>query len=129
MYEEIQKLKERYCNAKNDAELEAIDREMKALAEQDGQAFGEAMLKAAQDTVARAEAMVLKQKMQEVLPAISLSYIAKTYFNKSRQWIYQRLNGIDVNGKPAKFTNDEIQTLKHAMEDLSRKINTVSISL
>lgn len=58
MYEEILKLKERYCNATNDTEGEAIDREMKALAEQDGQAFGEAMLKAAQDTVQRADILV-----------------------------------------------------------------------
>ena len=129
MYEEILALIERYCNAKSDKVLDAIDQEMKALGDADGTAFGEAMLKAAQDTAARAEALALRQKMSEIIPAISLSYIAKTYFKKSRQWVYQRLNGIDVNGKPAKFSKDEIQILKYAMEDLSKKMGSVSISL
>lgn len=129
MYNEIISLRERYCNAKTDAEREQIDIEMKALAEKDGNAFGEAMVKAARETADRAEALVIKSKMKEVLPAISISYIAKTYFNKSRQWMYQRLNGSVVNGKPTNFTLEEVEILKKAMVDLGDKISSVSTSL
>lgn len=33
---------------------------------------------------------VLRDKMKEVLPAISVSYIARKYFGKSSSWFYQR---------------------------------------
>lgn len=84
MYNEIISLREHYCNAKTNVEREQINIKMKALAERDGKAFGEAMLNAACETADRVESLVIKSKMKEILPAISISYIAKTYFNKSR---------------------------------------------
>lgn len=41
-----------------------------------------------------------------------MSYIAEHYFGKSRQWLYQRINGNIVNGKPADFTPDELKTFQ-----------------
>ena len=59
---------------------------------------------------------------------VSLSYLAKKYFNKSRSWLYQRLNGNLVNGKPARFTQEELQTFNNALQDISKKIGSLSIS-
>ncbi len=40
----------------------------------------------------------------------------------------ERLADIDVNGKPAKFTQEEISTLNFAFNDISKKIGSVHIS-
>ena len=67
-------------------------------------------------------------QMQEVADIISLSYLAKRYFNKSRSWLYQRMNGNIVNGKPARFTSDELATLNRALKDISEKLGSLSVS-
>jgi hypothetical protein len=60
----------------------------------------------------------------EILP---LSYIAKNYFNKTRQWLYQRINGSTVNGRPARFTDSEINTFNLAVQDISKRIGSIAI--
>lgn len=62
MEDKIIELRERYCKAKTESKREAIDKEMKSLFEQDGDATAEAMIKAAQDTATRAEALAIKLK-------------------------------------------------------------------
>jgi hypothetical protein len=87
------------------------------------------MLAYAKDTANRAEDLVLRQKLKDITPAISLAYVAKTYFNKSDNWIYQRINGNIVNGKPATFTQKEMETMRFALEDLSHKLGSIGTSL
>lgn len=64
--------------------------------------------------------------MNEVSESISLSYIARTYFKKGRSWLYQRIKGNIVNGKPAAFTSDELHTLSDAFLHLGLKLISVS---
>jgi hypothetical protein len=54
--------------------------------------------------------------------AISMTYIAKTYFGKSAAWLYQRVNGNLVNGKVAQFTDKERERFAEALRDLSRRL-------
>ncbi|WP_296261769.1 DUF5053 domain-containing protein [uncultured Phocaeicola sp.] len=58
---------------------------------------------------------------------ISFKYIAETYFNKSKAWFSQRLNGNTVHGKVCRFTDEELQTLRFALQDISKKIGSLSI--
>ena len=74
------------------------------------------------------EESAIKLQLQEVAEIVSLSYRAKKYFNNSRSWLYQRLNGNLVNGKPARFTQEELQTFNNALQDISKKIGSLSIS-
>jgi len=67
-----------------------------------------------------------KAKLLEIENVISYSYIAKQYFNKSNEWLYQRIRGYNVNGKPAKFSKEELNILNFAMQDISRKIGSVT---
>lgn len=69
----------------------------------------------------------LALELGDVANAISLSYIAKTYFGKSKNWLYQRLNGNIVNGKPARFTEEERKRFAEALLDLSRRINETAL--
>lgn len=59
---------------------------------------------------------------------INLSYIAKQYFNRDRTWLYQRINGAIVNGKPAAFTQQELKVLADALHEISLTISDTSNS-
>lgn len=123
MKNKIEELKNRFINAKTDAEREAIDKEIDALVNENQTGFEEAMLSSIQETNRKVETEILRNKLEEVLPAISVSYLAKEYFHKTPQWFYQRLNGNTVNGKAARFTGNELQTLANALTDIANKIS------
>ena len=74
---------------------------------------------------------LLKTKAQllEIENIISYAYIAKNYFNKSNEWLYQRIRGYNVNGKTAKFNREELNTLNFAMRDISKKIGSVNLRI
>ena len=57
---------------------------------------------------------------------IPVSYIAKNYFKKSKEWMYQRINGNLVNGKPVKFSESEIKTFNFALQDIGKKIGSIA---
>lgn len=73
------------------------------------------------------EQINLKLKLQEVSKIISLSYIAKNYFHKTRQWLYQRINGNVVAGKKQNLTQEQLKTLDFALKDISKRIGSLSI--
>jgi hypothetical protein len=69
----------------------------------------------------------LKAKLKVVSKIINLSYIAKTYFNHTRQWLYQRINGNIVDGKKRRFTDEQIKMLNFALRDISKKIGLLFV--
>ncbi|GAB6012357.1 DUF5053 domain-containing protein [Viscerimonas tarda] len=94
---------------------------MKKLAIEQGS--DEAFISDMQERNDELKELELRQKLQNVLPIISVSYLAKNYFNKTPQWFYQRLNGNVVNGKQASFNKAEISTLQKALTEISEEIN------
>jgi hypothetical protein len=77
----------------------------------------------------RVEELVEKVELGKVSNIVSISYIAQTYFGKTRHWLYQRLNGNLVNGKPARFTPSEKIRLKEALQDIGRIITNTSFEI
>lgn len=71
---------------------------------------------------AQVENLTMKQKMYDILLAISWADLGRNYFGKSNSWLYHKLNGIDGNGKPTCFSKEESDTLKGALVDLSDRI-------
>lgn len=128
MKNRIATLKEKYSQATTKAELAQIEREMNALAAEDNDSFSRAMVELAGETVAKADELILREQLKDVIPIVSLAYIAKTYFNKTRQWLYQRINGSLVNGKPARFTPEEIETLNNALKDIGNRLSSINVS-
>lgn len=128
MKNRIEILKEKYSRATTKAEFAEIEREMDTLASEDNDSFSRAMVELAGETVAKADELILREQLKDVLPIISLAYIAKTYFNKTRQWLYQRINGSLVNGKPARFTPEEIETLNNALKDIGNRLASIHVS-
>ena len=80
------------------------------------------------NVLAETEEMIARQKMGDIPEAISLSYIAKTYFGKSRGWLMQKVNGNIVNGKKAGFTPTESQQMREALQDLSEKLSKAALA-
>jgi hypothetical protein len=68
-------------------------------------------------------------EISEVSKYISLSKIASDYFGKSKEWLYQRIKGYTVNGKPATFTNEERQKLSSALQNISRMAYETSLKI
>ena len=87
-----------------------------------------ATVNACNDYIERAEEAILRDKLGELPEAISFSYIAKKYFGKSRNWLYQR-NGNIVNGKKARFTDNELKTFLNALNDVSEMIHQTSLKI
>ena len=76
----------------------------------------------------QAEVESLKEQFSEEYEILPLSYIAKNYFNKSRAWLYQRLNGYKVRGHVYSLNEKEKAIFNMACQDIARKIGSVHIS-
>lgn len=68
------------------------------------------------------------EQLDKVSSIVSLSYIAKHYFGKSKSWFSQRMHGHLVNGKETGFTPEEIQTLNMALQDISKTLGSISFT-
>ena len=68
----------------------------------------------------------VKQRLSDILVAISWREIARTYFGKSSSWLYHKLDGIDGNGGCGGFTPEEAVRLKEALCDLSNRIRSAA---
>lgn len=124
----LEKLQERFINAKTDAERDGISAEISGLCDANASGVAAAALDMIRETNAEATEIVLRKQLEDILPAVSLAYVAKTYFNKTRQWLYQRINGSLVNGKPARFTPEEIETLNNALKDIGNRLSSINVS-
>lgn len=134
---EVEKLLSEWKKLNTEEERLVFDEKMKSLIDSKPKEemdifandFFNGAKKACEEAKDLIELVTMRQQLEPVIPYISLSTIAKEYFGKSRNWLYQRINGNIVNGKPAKFSDEERKTLKTAIEDITHKLQGVSISL
>ena len=126
--EQLDALRERHTKAKTRKERDAVSEEIARLCEEDAEAVARLAFEQVKEDRAELAEMAIREQLRDVLPSISLAYIAKNYFNKTRSWLYQRINGLKVNGKPARFTPEEIETLNYALKDIGEKLSSIRIS-
>ena len=72
-----------------------------------------------------AEFTTTRQALEEVYEQINWAYLAKNYFGKTRSWLYNKFSGAN-NGKPDDFSNEDRQTLKFALLDISKKLANIA---
>jgi len=108
--------------------------EMRAsMSDQERKEFNSALIAEARallekgDRMMEAESEHIRQQLGDVPDILSMSYIAKNYFGKSRTWLYQRINGNKVNGKPAYFTRSERKQLQEALQDIGKKLSAITL--
>ena len=121
-------LKDKFINAKSEKERESVREKMRQMCDDDAVSVATLAVEQIKETHTEIDAYLIRKQMEDILPCISLAYIAETYFKKSRQWLYQRVNGLLVNGKPARFTPEEIETLNFALQDMGQKLAATRIS-
>lgn len=66
----------------------------------------------------------MHERLGSLTEAVNLAYIARHYFGKTRQWLYQRLKGQLVNGKPARFTPSEEAMFIKALNEIGLQLAT-----
>lgn len=68
----------------------------------------------------------MHERLGALTEVVNLAYIARHYFGKTRQWLYQRLKGQLVNGKPAAFTESEEATFIKALHEIGLQLASFS---
>ncbi len=126
--EKMDDLKRRFAAARTEKERDAIRQEISAVCDEDALKVAEIAIEQIKETRTEIDTYLVRKQMEDILPMTSLAYIAKTYFKKSRQWLYQRINGLSVNGKPAQFTEEELAHLNFALQDMGQKLMNTRIS-
>ncbi|WP_297975119.1 DUF5053 domain-containing protein [uncultured Bacteroides sp.] len=134
---ELEKWKSEYAACNTPEELTDHAKRFRAflqtLSPEDKKAFAQVFQNGARQSINEArdivKAVEIRQTLEKVLPFASMSYIAQHYFGKTRQWLYQRINGSAVNGKPANFTIDELNTLSMALSELGDIMKDTSRSI
>lgn len=127
--EKIKELAARNRTAQTKEEKEAISRTMMELQKENPDEYRQALEELIAETAQECETLRMADKLGEVTKIVSMSYIARHYFGKTRSWITHKLNGNTVNGKESKFTDSEVQTLKFALQDISQKLGSLSATL
>mgnify|MGYP002514871123 FL=1 len=125
--EKMDLLKSRYMNAKNEQERDAVRKEIAELCDEDSMKVASVATEQIQESIDEINGIIIRRQLEDILPFMSLAYIAKRYFGKSRQWLYQRVNGTIVNGKPARFTCQEIDILNAAIQDMGNRLLSTKV--
>ena len=126
--EKFETLKAEYTAAGTDEKRQKeINQAIHELMLEDPDALAAAVLTSATEEVEDVRNALMREKLEPILPMINLSYIAKTYFNKSNAWFIQRVNGYIVNGKRATFKEKELKTLQDALSDMADKIKSIKL--
>ena len=114
-------------------QMERINEMRAAMEPHERDSFNEALIADARaliekgDRMMEAESEHIRQQLGDVPDILSMSYIAKNYFGKSRTWLYQRINGNNVNGKPAYFTRSERKQFQDALHDIAKRLSAITL--
>lgn len=71
----------------------------------------------------------VRKKMADILNWVVWGKLANFYFGKSASWFYNKFNGMDGNGKPTEFSEQERLQLKGALCDLADRIRKAADTL
>jgi hypothetical protein len=137
--EEIDKFKNEFASLRNaSAEAkEEFDRRFRTFirskSPEDKKIYAAAFAESAKDEVKKANELIrqvnIRLQMDDILKAVSMSYISENYFHKSRSWFTQRLNNCKVNGIPASFSSEELNKLSFALDELGTKMKETARSI
>lgn len=62
----------------------------------------------------------------DLLRVLNGAYIAERFFGKSGSWFSQKLNNNIKNGKPCKFSNEELETLANAIYTITIELQELA---
>ena len=115
--------------AQTEEEKDEVRRQMNILKSIDPKAFAVAVGYMAKNTEQKVMELTMAEKLGEITDMVSMAYIAKAYFGKSRSWLAHKMNGNIVNGKTSQFSPDELAILRTALQDMSKKFGALSLTI
>ena len=115
--------------AQTEEEKDEVRRQMNILKSIDPKAFAVAVGYMAKNTEQKVKELTMAEKLGEITDMVSMAYIAKAYFGKSRSWLAHKMNGNIVNGKTSQFSPDELAILRTALQDMSKKFGALSLTI
>ena len=115
--------------AQTEEEKDEVRRQMNILKSIDPKAFAVAVGYMAKNTEQKVKELTMAEKLGEIKDMVSMAYIAKAYFGKSRSWLAHKMNGNIVNGKTSQFSPDELAILRTALQDMSKKFGALSLTI
>ena len=118
-------LKAEYLETSSRARRDEINAEIAKLANENPEEAGGAFAAQLDESVAELRTTRIRDRLDFVFDAINWAYIARTYFHKSRGWLYQRINGNLNNGAVVRFTAAESAILEDALLDVAKKIERI----
>ncbi|MGV8094513.1 MAG: DUF5053 domain-containing protein [Mangrovibacterium sp.] len=129
----MQKMHDAESDAEKDFIQEEISKEFSSLSEEDKKAVRKVFLEALDEKIEEARRVINKTDVMiaisEISKYVSLSTIARDYFGKSKEWLYQRIKGYLVNGKPAEFTARDREILAKALKDIADRLTETSLKI
>jgi len=134
---DIKKLMQKMHDATTEEEKSSILNEIvsqfNSLSESEKETVRNEFMEGLNEKLKKAEELIKKVdiaiEVSEISKYISLSRIARDYFGKSKEWLYQRIKGYNVNGKPAQFTKEEREKLSLALEEISRMAHETALKV
>jgi hypothetical protein len=137
--EEIKKFKEEFASLRNKSEEEKKEFDarfrnfIRSKSPEEKKQLASVFAESAKEETIKAKNLIncvnIRLKLDGILDVVSMSYIAETYFNKSRSWFIQRLNNNSVNGVQVSFSEDELNILSRALDEISTKIKNAAQSI
>ena len=113
--EEFDKLLDNYLGDTTDAEKERL---------------GEAVIKVKLSKMEKIRDIDREIKFLDQLDGIekylNMAQLARACFGKTRTWLYQRLHGWNVHGRPSQFTDSERKQFADALLSLSDTLKNVA---
>ena len=129
MIDKVKALAAQNRAAKTEEEKDYVRRQMNILKSIDPKAFAVAVGYMAKNTEQKVKELTMAEKLGEITDMVSMAYIAKAYFGKSRSWLAHKMNGNIVNGKTSQFSPDELAILRTALQDMSKKFGALSLAI
>ena len=71
----------------------------------------------------------MEEKLGDIRETISWLEVANKYFHQHSSWVYDRLKGYDKKGNSVAFTHEEIEILRGALLDISKRIQRAAENL
>ena len=132
--QEIEELKKEFVSLKTEKERQTFDIKFRnhvaSKTEDEKREFADAFVDSAREQVVKTkrfcDEVTIRLKLEEILGVVSMAYIAREYFHKSKAWFSQKLNGNIKNGIISSFSEDELKILSFALEDISNKIKNTA---
>jgi uncharacterized protein YaiI (UPF0178 family) len=134
---DIKKLMEEMHFAESEAEKETvkrkIEKEFSKLNDNEKEMVRKIFLESLDKQLEEAKGIIktvdLAIALSDISQYLSLSQISKNYFGKSKEWLYQRIKGYNINGKPAEFTQADREKFAKALRDIADRLIETSLKI